>query len=589
VNSTERSQRAGDESRKHRRHLGELAEERTAELVAAIEYLDREITDRRRVEETLREEERFLSDVFASIQDGISILDNELNVVRVNPTMERWYSHMTPLTGKRCYEAYRGRQDPCEGCPSLQTIETGESAYGVVPKVGPGGEIDGWLDLYSFPLFDTETGRIKGVIEYIRDITERKRAEEALRQRNRELALLNRAGQALSSTLDLDRVLVIVLEEVRRLLDVVASSVWLTDLETSELVCWQATGSQSEVVRDWRLVPGEGLVGWVARHGESLIVPDVQADERHFDGVEQRTGLGERSILTVPLRLKQDVIGVLQVMDTKVDRFGTTDLALVEPLAASAAIAIDNARLVEALRQRTVELEARNEDLDAFAHTVAHDLKNPLARIVGFAEALGEEPAALSDEELRRYLYKMARSGRKMSDIIDELLLLAVVRQMEVKMKPLDMAGIVAEAQQRLADMIEERQAEIVLPDTWPVALGYGPWVEEVWVNYLSNALKYGGQPPRVELGATVQSDGAVCFWMRDNGPGLMPEDQARLFNRFTQLGQNRTEGHGLGLSIVQRIVEKLGGQVKVESKVGQGSVFIFTLPGTSVQKGKKS
>jgi len=154
---------------------------------------------------------------------------------------------------------------------------------------------------------------------------------------------------------------------------------------------------------------------------------------------------------------------------------------------------------------------------------------------------------------------------------------------MEVPTMPLDMASVVAEAQQRLAYMIEEYQAEITLPETWPVALGYGPWVEGVWVNYLSNAIKYGGQPPRVELGATVQADGAVRFWVRDNGPGLTPEEQARLFIPFMQLNQDRTNGHGLGLSIVQRIVKKLGGQVGVESEVGRGSVFSFTLPGMGI------
>jgi two-component system sensor histidine kinase/response regulator len=144
------------------------------------------------------------------------------------------------------------------------------------------------------------------------------------------------------------------------------------------------------------------------------------------------------------------------------------------------------------------------------------------------------------------------------------------------------MASIVLEAQKRLAYLIEERQAEVIVPDAsaWPAALGHAPWVEEVWVNYLSNALEYGGTPPRVELGATAQADGMVRFWVRDNGPGIPPEQQGRLFTPFTQLSQVRTEGHGLGLSIVQRIVEKLHGHVWVQSAPGQGSTFFFTMPG---------
>jgi signal transduction histidine kinase len=296
-----------------------------------------------------------------------------------------------------------------------------------------------------------------------------------------------------------------------------------------------------------------------------------------------------RSILSVPLRAKRGVIGVLQVLDSEAGRFDTMDLTLLELLAASAAIAIDNAELVEALRQRTVELEARNEQLDAFAHTAAHDLKGPLGYMVGFAHVLEQDHAELSAEELRRYLRTIARSGRKMGNIIDALLLLASVHKMEeVKLEPLNMASIVDDVQQRLVYMIEEYQAEIILADDWPEALGYGPWVEEVWVNYFSNALKYGGRPPRVELGATTQADGTVDFWVRDNGAGLTIEEQARLFTPFTRLNQVPAKGYGLGLSIVRRIVEKLGGEVGIESEVGQGSVFSFTLPAVAGRKTQK-
>jgi signal transduction histidine kinase len=145
--------------------------------------------------------------------------------------------------------------------------------------------------------------------------------------------------------------------------------------------------------------------------------------------------------------------------------------------------------------------------------------------------------------------------------------------------EPLDSAQIVTEARERLANVIEECQAEVITPDTWPEALGYGPWIEEVIVNYLSNAIKYGGRPPRVELGGTAQADGMVRFWVRDNGPGIPPEAQTQLFTPFTRLDRVRANGHGLGLSIVRRIVEKLGGQVGVESAQDQGSVFSFTLP----------
>ena len=139
------------------------------------------------------------------------------------------------------------------------------------------------------------------------------------------------------------------------------------------------------------------------------------------------------------------------------------------------------------------------------------------------------------------------------------------------------------EVQRRLGHVIEGSQAQIIEPESWPAALGHGPWIEEVWLNYISNAIKYSGREPRLELGGAVEPGGAARFWVRDNGPGLSEEDQGRLFAPFTRLHQVRAEGHGLGLSIVRRIVDKLGGQVGVESQVGKGSVFYFTLPSVGV------
>jgi signal transduction histidine kinase len=236
------------------------------------------------------------------------------------------------------------------------------------------------------------------------------------------------------------------------------------------------------------------------------------------------------------------------------------------------------------MRDYAAALEARNRELDAFSHTVAHDLKNPLATIIGFADLLLKQQSILRNEDLSLCVQNIETSSRKMENVINELLLLAEVRQGDVETQPLDMAGIVDAARKRLSHIIERRQAQIVLPQAWPVALGHGPWVEQVWINYLSNAIKYGGDPPRLELGAEVSEDvglphAGARFWVRDNGPGLAEEQRGRLFLPFTRLDQARARGHGLGLSIVRRIVERLDGDVGVESEPGQGSRFYFVLP----------
>jgi signal transduction histidine kinase len=233
-----------------------------------------------------------------------------------------------------------------------------------------------------------------------------------------------------------------------------------------------------------------------------------------------------------------------------------------------------------ALRELNQELVARNRELDAFAHTVAHDLKNPLGLVLGYAKLLLMEDDPLDESELRQSLDAVVRNAERMTNIIDELLLLADVRRMErVQLEPLYVGSVVSEALDRVAHLIEGHGAQVKKPLTWPMVMGYAPWLVEVWVNYLSNAIKYGGHPPRIELGASDAQEGWVRLWVRDEGPGLTPEEQERLFTPFVQLAQARATGHGLGLSIVRRIVDKLGGQVGVESELGQGSIFWFTLP----------
>lgn len=231
-------------------------------------------------------------------------------------------------------------------------------------------------------------------------------------------------------------------------------------------------------------------------------------------------------------------------------------------------------------REAETERDRLIAELEAFAHTVAHDLKSPLGVILGYAEMLVAMDGSLGEAERAEALRAIAQTSQKMRSIIDELLLLAQVRRGDATPEPLEMGQIVAAAMQRVSRLIEEHQAEIVTPTLWPIAMGYGPWIEEVWVNYLSNAIKYGGRPPRVELGADELPNGMIRFWVRDNGPGIPEEQQQQLFQEFTRVGQiRRVEGHGLGLSIVKRIVERLGGEVGVESQIGKGSLFYFTLP----------
>ena len=200
-------------------------------------------------------------------------------------------------------------------------------------------------------------------IVIINDVTAQHSAKEELKLRDSGLSLHHKATQMFNSSLKLDQVFVTVLEEVRRLMDVMGCSIWLIEEGTEELVCKQAAGTYGETLVGWRLASGEGLAGWVARHGKSLIAPETSDDERHYKEVDLLIGRDMRSILSVPLRVKGDVIGVLQVVDSQTERFNKKHLALIEPLAGSAAIAIENARLYEKAQQEILIRQQAEEAL----------------------------------------------------------------------------------------------------------------------------------------------------------------------------------------------------------------------------------
>lgn len=234
------------------------------------------------------------------------------------------------------------------------------------------------------------------------------------------------------------------------------------------------------------------------------------------------------------------------------------------------------------LTKNILELTERNEELDTFSHTVAHDLKNPISSIINFAELILERHTNLTFDEIKKYIKIVLQSGKKTVQIIDSLLLFASVTKTEVKTEQLNMGEIVSKSLSRLSLSIEQNNVTIQIPDTWPISFGYSSWIEEIWTNYLSNAIKYGGSPPIIEIGYDLNNidelpNNMIRFWVRDNGPGISVKDQEKVFNKFERLNQVKTEGHGLGLSIVKRIVEKLGGKICIESDE-RGSLFCFTL-----------
>jgi signal transduction histidine kinase len=442
-----------------------------------------------------------------------------------------------------------------------------------------------------------------------------------LQRRRSPGALAQEVIQILENTLGYDNTVILLIDRSARQLKPFALS------ETAFGKDFSRAYEEYVETHDMRM--GVGAAGWVAHHGRPLLYGDVHREAR-FESVRNEI----RSVLFVPIRVEGVVIGTIGVESKLVDAFTPLDQQLLETVAGQIAIAIQNAHLfsrvrlgemesmttqntrqLEAVEKTTAEslepgeketavaetavltpvldtgvdgdlhgavaeLRAQIEELDAFNHTVAHDLKNPLSILLGFAEVLAHDYVPSDDEILDQAIRVIIENGRRMEIIINELLLLAEVRTVEqIPLEALDMAFVISETCNRLDNLVKEHQAEVQLPESWPRAMGHQPWVEEIWVNYLSNAIKYGGPSPTVTLGGEIHDETMARFWIRDYGEGIVPVDQQRLFIPFTKLQQANTQGHGLGLSIVQRIAKKLGGDVGVESKPGEGSLFWFTLP----------
>jgi PAS domain S-box-containing protein len=423
------------------------------------------------------------------------------------------------------------------------------------------------------PLYD-ETGmrdgeegerRFTGGLVVFTDITERVRIEETLQQHNRDLELLNQAGQALNSSLDLDRVLATVLEEVRRAWNVAACSIWLVEDEDrgSGLICRQASGPGSEMARGWRLAPGEGIAGWVVDHGESLVVADVEADGRFVVELGQVMDLRVRSALSVPLRAstpgvqraREEVIGVLHVVDTQVGRFTAADLTLMESLAATAAIAIENARLYEQARR---DAQAKS----VLLREVNHRVKNNLAVLVSLLYAEQEYAEVAGN----------AAYQTTMQDLINRVQGLSTVHSLlsASEWGPLQLTELATQIMSFALRSVPltKRVALQVYPSDLRVTPDQARDLALVINELSTNAVRHAlGDQDTLRISVYIdREDDRIRFEFRDNGPGY-PEAVLR------------SERWNVGFELIHSLVTGgLSGDVALNNDDGAVAVVRFPL-----------
>jgi PAS domain S-box-containing protein len=501
----------------------------------------RDITERKRMEEALQKEQAFLSSILTSIQDGVTVLDNKLKIIGANKTSEEWFAHGMPLIGKKCYQACHNRSKPCEACPTMQTLETGKAANRVVPRHGPDGMITGWSELYTFPIFDTQKGEITGIIEYGRDVTARKQAEEALRESEEKFSKSFHASPDAMG---------IVTEKDGKFIDVNESYIRMTGYSKEELI-----GTTTDIHN------------WVRPEDHTRMQKMLQEKGRIYnEEFDYRTKSGEirtRLLSLEPITINGEPcrIGV----STDITEYKRMERKLKEALAD--------------LESSSDKLKATNKELESFSYSVSHDLRSPLRSIDGFSQALLEDYAATLDEKGQDYLNRMRNASQKMGELIDGLLKLSRLTRSEMRYEKVDLTSLANEIALRLQETHDKRNVKFVIGNDL-TATGDPQMLRVLLENLLGNALKFTKNTKQalIEFGSATEGEGKTYF-IKDNGVGFDMAFKDKLFGAFQRLHDAAEfPGTGIGLATVQRIINRHGGSIRAEGEAGKGAAFYFTL-----------
>ena len=542
-------------------------------FVQAVAHVLTDASRRHQTDERLRESERRHRSLIQTIPAAVLVHDADGRVTASNATARHLLGPVEdafsgkPPSERDCHLLREdGTTIHAEDYPANRVLTTGQPVRNQVVQVeNPSADHSRWAVLNAQPILD-DRGGVQAVAVTFLDVTERKRADESLRQRTHQLALLNQVSRTFGSTLDLDEVLATILNEMRELLGVTGGSIWLRDPQNGELVCRQATGPDSQEVRRWRLAPGQGLVGWTTSRGETLVVQDAQTDERHVGRLGERIGLSLRSIASVPLQVKGRVIGTLQAVDTEADRLGPDDLKLLEPLAASAAIAIENARLYERAREEIAErrqaqeaLQASLREKESLLQEIHHRVKNNLQVMTSL---LRLQCQFTENPEIRQALAANRDRIQSMALVHEHLYQspdLARINLADYLRRYVPyLTRVYRKQAAHIAVNVEARDTFLNIDHAVPCGL----LINEL----VSNALKHAFPDGRTgEILLEVQKqNGKTKLKVSDDGIGL-PED----------LDFRRAES--LGLQLVNTLVRQLDGTISLDSQ--QGTTFEVTFP----------
>ena len=419
---------------------------------------------------------------------------------------------------------------------------------------------------------------------------------QELEERTRELArsvgelkALGEVGQAVSSTLDLQTVLSTIVGHAVQLSGTRGGVIYEYDEAAQEFLLRASHRMEDEMVDALRVSPvrlGEGATGRAVAIRAPVQIPDI-LDEREYTGTRARpllTRLGYRSLLSVPLFREQQIMGALTVWRRQTGEFRPEVVNLLQTFATQSALAIQNARLFREIEDKSRQIEAANRHKSEFLANMSHELRTPLNAIIGFSEVLLERMFGEVNAKQTEYLQDILSSGQHLLSLINDILDLSKVEAGRMELEPSEFH--LPTALEDALTLVRERASRREIDVKLIVDEGIGALraderkVKQVMLNLLSNAIKFTPEGGRVDVRAR-SADGFAQVSVTDTGIGIAPEDQDAVFDEFRQVGTSaaRREGTGLGLALCRKFIELHGGRIWVESQLGAGSTFSFTIP----------
>jgi len=405
---------------------------------------------------------------------------------------------------------------------------------------------------------------------------------ESLARAARGLSRLMQINLVLSSTLALEPLLKVIMEAATEITDSEAASILLLDRRTRELRFAASTGSDPESLKNI-IVPLEGsIAGTLVTEGRAIVIDNTSQDPRHYRQVDQKIDFSTRSLMGVPMRIKDHVVGVLEAVNKREGRFTEDDERCLTILASQAAVAIENTRLVSELRKAYNDLNELDKLKNDFIAIASHELRTPLGVILGYASFLKEE----AEGEAHEHVEQLLASALHLHGLIEDLTNLRFFKMDSTvfTMTAVSIGHILEAAHAKVADLADAKSQSLTIePLPGPIYISAdADKLEMAITNVLSNAVRFTPEGGVIRVSVAEQG-GEAWVTVQDNGIGIAPIQLERIFGQFYQVEDPLTRKHGglgLGLPIARAIVERHGGRIWAESDgPGKGAAFTIAVP----------